>query len=175
MLIVLIALVCGPAVATIDHLPTPTSNPTPSTTAAAAHVTTMGNVNWWHLPRQGYECAVIQPIYRLYRNGPALHGYGFWRGAPATEVCAALTNVESKFWRKHPEQCDALIHREVEAYVVLVETVAYFALIAWAARWLLAYCGGRLQQRAEYCRSQRYQRRHYTPLRRSTPRIKSPD
>src|SRR5690606_17115624 len=101
----------------------------------------------WRLPRAVYDRAVVTPIYRLYRNGPALHGYGFWRGAPSPEVCASLTNVESKFWTEHPHECETLIGKEVEAYVVLMETVIYFAAVAWTVRATVAWACNRVRLR----------------------------
>lgn len=88
-----------------------------------------------HAVRCAYRSVIVWPIYRLYRYGPALHGYGFWRGAPAPEVCAQLTHVAADFWAAHPAQCEARMLAEVDAAVVLMETLAYFALLYVVVRW----------------------------------------
>lgn len=115
-----------------------------------------------------YKGAVFWPIYRLYRNGPSLHGYGFWRGAPSHEICAALTNVESDFWKIHSVECDSLITKEVQAYVVLAETVLYFSVVLYAARTVAAWAchRARLYNRHQ---QQHLQRTYSPPRRRSTP------
>lgn len=90
-----------------------------------------------HVARSAYRSVIVWPIYRLYRYGPALHGYGFWRGAPPHEVCAQLTHVDAAFWRDHPRECEARMLADVDAAVVLIETLAYFAVLFVVVRWLL--------------------------------------
>lgn len=106
---------------------------TNATVASSQYIQTAAQV-----ARSAYRGVIVWPIYRLYRYGPALHGYGFWRGAPAHEVCAQLTHVEAAFWREHPRECDARMLAEVDAAVVLIETIAYFALLVFVGRWLLS-------------------------------------
>ena len=79
--------------------------------------------------RSAYHGAIVWPVYRLYRNGPSWYGHGFWRGAPAHEVCASLTHVDADFWRLHPVQCERRMLAEVHSCVILFETMAYFALL----------------------------------------------
>lgn len=111
-----------------------------------------------------YNRAFFWPIYRLYRHGPSLHGYGFWRGAPSHEICAALTNVESDFWKNHSNECESLIAKEVQAYVVLIETVTYFGLLLYVLK-SSAQCLCRLHNRD----TQHTKRLYSPPRRRSTP------
>ena len=112
-----------------------------------------------------YNRAFFSPVYRLYRHGPALHGYGFWRGAPSHEICAALTNVESDFWKNHSNECESLIAKEVQAYVVLIETITYFGLLLYALK-ASANCLCRLRRHDE---PEHTKRLYSPPKRRSTP------
>lgn len=71
-----------------------------------------------------YEGAVVAPLRRLYLGGP--RSIGFWGGMALTDICARMSGVPAEFWRargEQGEQCDALVRREVAAFVVGVEAV----------------------------------------------------
>lgn len=118
-----------------------------------------------------YNALVYEPIYRLYRYGPAIKGVGFMRGAPIVEICSSLTNVEAKFWLQHQEECEALISREVNSYIVLIETAMYFAFLLWVFRYLTNCLIGHAKASSGTDRywSSNSKKRYFTPLRRSTP------
>ena len=68
---------------------------------------------------RAYDTLVIQWLYRLYRNGPILHGYGFWSGAESADICASLSKpTGSVFWRNNADECDRLIYKDFMSYVV---------------------------------------------------------
>ncbi len=128
-----------------------------------------------------YDIFVYQPIYRLYRNGPSLRGYGFQRGAPSAEICFSLTNVESNFWVIHAQECEALIQREVQSYIVLLETLCYFSIAFLFCRFLLqTVCGfsllcakkqvkAKIKTGSDSYRQRNSGKRYFTPSKRSTP------
>jgi len=87
-----------------------------------------------------YEAIVVQPVTRLYRNGPSLHGVGFWRGADSSDICAALTQVDAQFWREHQSRCEQLIRDDILSYIVLAETLFYFYLLYQTLRFAASLC-----------------------------------
>ena len=71
-----------------------------------------------------YESAVVAPLRRLYLGGP--RSLGFWGGMALADICARMSGVPAEFWRargEQGEQCDALVRRELAAFVVGVEAV----------------------------------------------------
>jgi len=136
-------------------------------TAAARCVasTVSQNAASWSIVARGaahtvYETLVVHPLYRLYRNGPSLHGLAFWSGIDDATLCAHLTRYDANFWSAHADECARVIERDFAAHMVAVETVLYFVVLAqvvWAlsslpcravkfyARWKL--CTGDLERR----------------------------
>lgn len=89
-----------------------------------------------------YSFLVIRPLERLYRNGPALHGIGFWRGASSADICAALTpGVPANFWDEHKQECEQMIRNDCMAYIVFVETLLYFYVLFVSVRFVLFLLG----------------------------------
>lgn len=93
-----------------------------------------------------YRRLLFGPLIRLYLDGPTLHGWGFWGGRPAVEVCAALSDVSAQFWERHPEVCAALVDRNVETLVVAAETVLYYLVLAKVASVATARLGAWLSR-----------------------------
>lgn len=89
-----------------------------------------------------YEYALVAPLYRLYRQGPSLRGFGFWRGASSEDICSALTNVEATFWCDHLERCETLIYVDFKSYVIVGETIVYFCVLVALARCVFRLCRG---------------------------------
>lgn len=72
------------------------------------------------------DTLVITPLHNLYFRGPQLNGYGFWGGATAETVCAALLpGSQASFWAAHAHECDALLSQRFDAFCVAVQTVVY--------------------------------------------------
>lgn len=80
----------------------------------------------------------LYPMERLYRHGPSLYGYGFWRGAPDDEICAWLTRVDTRFWQQNAQKCTQRIRSEIEAFVVLCESILYAMMCVHVARRFLS-------------------------------------
>ena len=59
----------------------------------------------------------------LYLHGPALNGYGFWQGQDYVDICTSSTGARSKFWASNPEECNALVLRKVNGFVVMVYSI----------------------------------------------------
>lgn len=80
-----------------------------------------------------YAATILIPLKRLYFQGPRFYGYGFWKGAPAHDICAELTHHNSEFWQKNPLACQEIIEKDFHAIVVLVETIGYFSIVYFIA------------------------------------------
>ena len=64
------------------------------------------------------ELRWLDPLAKLYFGGPRLNGYGFWAGADAHDICAALTSVPSYHWHTHHAACAELMWRQYSAFRV---------------------------------------------------------
>lgn len=65
------------------------------------------------------------PLYKMYRLGPNLNGWGFWENRTDADVCAALTGTSSAHWETAVSVCDDLITRKFEAYYIMATTILY--------------------------------------------------
>ena len=88
--------------------------------------------------RLGWKVLIFEPVKRLYLLGPSVAGFGFWKGAATTDICAELTSVSATHWIKNKQECDELIDRNVMAIVVAIQTVVYFMLL-YSLGWYLWY------------------------------------
>ena len=62
---------------------------------------------------------IIYPIFfDLYSRGPALFGYGFYEGKTLVDICQTITNVNSDFWKNNYLQCEMMINKKVEAFII---------------------------------------------------------
>lgn len=91
------------------------------------------------------EIILINPLKRLYFNGPDLKSFGivsigFWNGLTNAEICAQLTTISERHWHENQELCDNRIHRQFMAFVVIVEFLIYIVAIFYFVKRLLAYC-----------------------------------
>jgi hypothetical protein len=69
---------------------------------------------------------VVAPLNSLYFRGPQLNGYGFWGGATAETICAAmLPGSQASFWAVHADECHALLYQRFDSFCVAVQTVVY--------------------------------------------------
>lgn len=107
----------------------------------------------WRSGSAGALHAAAAPLRSLYFDGPAWAGWGFWNGAEAPDVCAALTGVGSGVWRRDPDTCSALLDRQFTAFVVGAAAVggavaSFMTLVCSLYRWcvlgpVLRACGAR--------------------------------
>lgn len=95
-----------------------------------------------------YEVAFVAPLRRLYFRGPGLL---FWGGRAPEDVCAALTGVAATHWAQSTDgACATLLSSSFGAFLVAVETLAYFLLlyrVACAAVDALCACRCRFPKR----------------------------
>ncbi len=90
------------------------------------------------------EIILINPLKRLYFNGPDLKSFGivsigFWNGLTNAEICAQLTTISERHWHENQGLCDNRIHRQFMAFVVIVEFLIYIVSIFYLVKRLLAY------------------------------------
>jgi hypothetical protein len=78
------------------------------------------------------------PLLQLYLYGPSVAGYGFWEGHEQDVVCATLTNVHSRHWAEHGDECAGLIYRRFEGYLILFYVTIYILTIL--SIYVLAVC-----------------------------------
>lgn len=69
---------------------------------------------------------ITSPLHTLYFHGPLLHGYGFWGGASAEDICAALMpGTTASFWTTQPVQCAIVMDRRFYAFLTATTTLLY--------------------------------------------------
>ena len=85
-----------------------------------------------------YMVLLAHPVRRVYMNGP--HRLGCWAGQSDSQICASLTGVGSAHWDANPEECAAIVDRDVTSVVVVAETAIYFTLLYNAVRAAFAAC-----------------------------------
>ena len=76
---------------------------------------------------------IEKPLIYTYINGASVLGLGGYGGRPESEICSMLTNVPSRHWDLHPQECDALITSRIRSYEVLCGFLAYMALLSFLA------------------------------------------
>jgi hypothetical protein len=78
-----------------------------------------------------YEVVVVNPLKYFYLKGPSF--LFAWNGIPSTDICAQLTKVPAIHWSSsssNQNECNQLIDREFQSYLVLFQTAMYFYFIA---------------------------------------------
>jgi len=87
-----------------------------------------------------FRDAILYPLRRLYFDGPDVHGYGWWGGRAATDVCAQLTNVDAAFWARNPDDCRALLERKFVAFYLgaaaIAVAVGTYLVLQFFGSWL---------------------------------------
>ncbi len=71
------------------------------------------------------------PLRVFYFNGPSL--LGLYEGSEKETICAGLTRVRSEFWSQSAdtmEECDILIQRKFNAFVIGVTAVGVVITLA---------------------------------------------
>ena len=79
---------------------------------------------------------ISQPFRYLYRHGPMLViagvTIGFWDGLPSEEICGIMTQYNAPFWREHLTECEEIIHRKEQSFVVMIYVILYYYLFVLA-------------------------------------------
>ncbi len=81
-----------------------------------------------------YDTLLVSPMHRLYFKGPDLNSFGFitlgfWKGKSEQSICSHLTSIPESHWMQHPDECDVLLQRHFDAFLVMVETALYVFMI----------------------------------------------
>jgi len=79
---------------------------------------------------------ISAPFRYLYRHGPMLVvagvTVGFWDGLPSEEICGIMTQFKAEFWREHFLECEDIIHRKEQSFVVMIYVFLYYYLFILA-------------------------------------------
>lgn len=81
------------------------------------------------------------PLIHLYLHGPIIRGYGFWQGKEMNEICQEITNVATRHWQLNPQECNDLVYRQVESFIVSTHISLVVILMIFLS--YMIYC--------EYC------------------------
>lgn len=86
---------------------------------------------------------VVAPLRALYFQGPSVHGYGFWTGMDAHDICAHVSpGASALFWAQHADECLVMLDKQFTGFLtacqfaVLVVSV-YRILSMWLFRWMV--------------------------------------
>ena len=63
------------------------------------------------------------PVRMLYFHGPKQ--LGMWQGEGLADICARLTGVESIFWAQHPMDCEDLVNKKFNAFMITIQSMLY--------------------------------------------------
>ena len=74
-----------------------------------------------------WEVLVRWPVRMLYFHGPKQ--LGMWQGEGLADICARLTGVESMFWVQHPMDCEDLVNKKFNAFMVTIQSLLYILLL----------------------------------------------
>ena len=86
---------------------------------------------------------VIHPLRALYFQGPSMHGYGFWTGMDAHDICAHVSpGASALFWVQHADECQLMLDKQFTAFLTACEfgllvVLAYRFVSMLLFRWLV--------------------------------------
>jgi len=73
-----------------------------------------------------YRTLFVNPLRKLYLEGPSVYQVGFWEGRVFTDICRELTSHSELFWETHPRECLDIIERKFGSFVGTLEVIMYF-------------------------------------------------
>lgn len=68
-----------------------------------------------------YLTVFYQPLEKFFFQGPTF--LGMWAGKPAHDICATITNTDSKIWLKNADDCQVEMQKHFTSFVVSIETI----------------------------------------------------
>jgi hypothetical protein len=73
----------------------------------------------------------ISPLEQLYIHGPNIFGVGFWQGRELSAICAEISgpHVTQSFWAANPYDCEQMIGKRVDTFIVNVKLFLYAYII----------------------------------------------
>ena len=63
------------------------------------------------------------PMYAIFRHGPLW--MGCWQGKGDAEVCAELSNTDSRIWLLNNDACEDMIEKKFNSFYVVAGAAAY--------------------------------------------------
>ncbi len=72
-----------------------------------------------------YDVVFVRMFARLYLEGPAMGGYGFWEGRSPESICSVMTGNDESFWLKNKAECEVMISKRFNGWIVLLEMIFY--------------------------------------------------
>lgn len=70
-------------------------------------------------------CLFEAPLAELWLNGPAFGSWGFHEGRHFAEICAYYTNVPAAHWHTALIECEALVNRKLNAFLLSFDLMLY--------------------------------------------------
>lgn len=86
------------------------------------------------------QILVLKPMYYVYRNGPSLHGFGFWYGQDDFTICSELSKAPYKHWEKNPSECQSLIDIHFHSFVSILFFVTYCYVLKLTIECIIRTC-----------------------------------
>ena len=74
------------------------------------------------------DFAVVRPLRYMYFDGPTVLGVGFWEKLPEKDICSRLTGVSATFWTQNEDECNNLVSRKFDTFIVGAFSFAYIWL-----------------------------------------------
>ncbi len=79
-----------------------------------------------------FQTLVLQPLARLYILGPTW--LGMWGGRSPHDICAQITQTNSKVWMRNEMECFHIISKAFYSHVIVIKTLGYLFGLWWILR-----------------------------------------
>lgn len=70
---------------------------------------------------------VSAPLRALFERGPSW--MGGWQGRDRADICADLTGSPATFWLVHDVECDEIVEKRFQSFLVVVQISVYGYLV----------------------------------------------
>ncbi len=97
--------------------------------------------------KTAYLLFFVEPLKRLYFQGPFLGGYGFWAGKSTKEICLRGHDVAEDVWESRLDLCEAAVEAKFASFIVACETFAYLIAVVTVVWFTLSVVRERLAKR----------------------------
>ena len=81
----------------------------------------------------------VQPLYMFFLNGPKV--LGGWYGQQEEDICAELTSIPANMWSTLDAECNDLVLRHFNAYLVTAQMIVYMVTISRITSYLFCRQG----------------------------------
>lgn len=76
-----------------------------------------------------HRAVLLAPLRELYLAGPQYKGFGFWEGAPPSDICAQLTQVPAAHWEANAGACAQLIDNKLYGFALFAQLLLAMLLL----------------------------------------------